>query len=86
MRVCAQRGARRADQGGPTGRLRTPQGQGAAASGRLRKLVDAGLLQPTKPGARQYSIGFSHNMLLRGVVRALTDEGFIPAALAAPPA
>ena len=52
----------------------------------IRKLVDAGLLQPTKPGARQYSIGFSHNMLLRGVVRALTDEGFIPAALAAPPA
>jgi len=24
-------------------------------------------------------------MLLRGVVRALTDEGFIPAALVAPP-
>jgi Fic family protein len=51
----------------------------------IRKLVDGGLLQPTKPGARQYSIGFSHNMLLRGVVRALTDEGFIPAALVAPP-
>lgn len=51
----------------------------------IRKLVDGGMLQPTKPGARQYSIGFSHNMLLRGVVRALTDEGFIPAALAAPP-
>ncbi len=52
----------------------------------IRKLVDGGMLQPTKPGARQYSIGFSHNTLLRGVVRALTDEGFIPAALAAPPA
>lgn len=52
----------------------------------IRKLVDAGMLQPIKPGARQYSIGFSHNMLLRGVVRALTDEGFVPAALAAPPA
>jgi len=52
----------------------------------IRKLVDGGLLQPTKPGARQYSIGFSHNMLLRGVVRALTDEGFIPAALVSPPA
>jgi Fic family protein len=51
----------------------------------IRKLVDGGMLQPTKPGARQYSIGFSHNMLLRGVVRALTDEGFIPAALVAPP-
>ena len=51
----------------------------------IRKLVDGGMLQPTKPGARQYSIGFSHNMLLRGVVRALTDEGFISPALAASP-
>ncbi|EHL23531.1 filamentation induced by cAMP protein Fic [Acidovorax sp. NO-1] len=51
----------------------------------IRKLVDGGMLQPINPGARQYSIGFSHNMLLRGVVRALTDEGFIPAALVAPP-
>lgn len=52
----------------------------------IRKLVDSGMLQPAKPGARQYSIGFSHNMLLRGVVRALTDEGFISPALVAPPA
>lgn len=52
----------------------------------IRKLVDGGMLQPINPGARQYSIGFSHNMLLRGVVRALTDEGFIPAALVAPSA
>ena len=52
----------------------------------IRKLVDGGMLQPIKPGARQYSIGFSHNMLLRGVVRALTDEGFISDALAAPAA
>lgn len=50
----------------------------------IRKLVDAGMLQPINPGARQYTIGFSSNMLLRGVVRALTDEGFIPPALTAP--
>lgn len=50
----------------------------------IRKLVDAGMLQPIRPSARQYSIGFSHNLLLRGVVRALTAEGFIPPALAAP--
>ena len=50
----------------------------------IRKLVEGGMLQPIKAGARQYSIGFSHNLLLRGVVRALTHEGFIPAALAAP--
>jgi Fic family protein len=47
----------------------------------IRKLVDAGLLRPIQAGARQYVIGFSHNMLLRGVVRALTDEGFVPPAL-----
>lgn len=50
----------------------------------VRKLVEGGLLQPIREGARQYSIGFTNNLLLRGVVRALTDEGFIPAALAAP--
>lgn len=50
----------------------------------IRKLVESGMLQPIKPGARQYSIGFSHNTLLRGVIRALTNEGFIPPALTAP--
>jgi len=50
----------------------------------IRKLVESGMLQPIKPGARQYSIGFSHNMLLRGVVHALTHEGCISAALVAP--
>lgn len=50
----------------------------------IRKLVQNGMLQPIAPGARQYTIGFSNNMLLRGVVRALTDRGFVPAALGAP--
>ena len=50
----------------------------------LRKLVDSGMLQPIKPGARQYTIGFTHNKLLRGVMDALSAEGFIPAALTAP--
>lgn len=52
----------------------------------IRKLVESGMLQPIRPNARQYAIGFSHNLLLRGVVRALTDEGFIPPALSAPTA
>lgn len=50
----------------------------------IRKLVDGGMLQPIKPGARQYSLGFSHNVLLRGVVRSLSDEGFISPALETP--
>lgn len=61
---------------GLTGNQRTYQ---------IRKLVDAGMLQPIRPNARQYTIGFSHNVLLRGVISALTVEGFIPAALAGRP-
>ncbi|MFO1253554.1 MAG: Fic family protein, partial [Inhella sp.] len=51
----------------------------------IRKLVESGMLQPVRPGARQYTLGFTHNMLLRGVVRALTDQGFVPPALAGLP-
>lgn len=51
----------------------------------IRKLVEGGLLQPTHPNARQYTVGFSNNMLLRGVIRALTDQGFIPPALSGLP-
>jgi hypothetical protein len=50
----------------------------------IKKLVEAGMLQPIAPGARQYCIGFQHNMLLRTVVQALRNEGFIPDAVAAP--
>ena len=51
----------------------------------IRKLVGSGMLQPTQPGARQYTIGFTHNLLLRGVVSALTAEGLISAALSGAP-
>ena len=47
----------------------------------IGKLVASGMLQPVRPGARQYAFGFSHNMLLRGVVWALANQGFIPSAL-----
>ena len=47
----------------------------------IKKLVERKMLQPIKEGARQYTIGFSNNYLIRGVVYALTNEGFIPAAL-----
>lgn len=57
---------------GLTGQQRTYQ---------IKRLVKDGMLQPIHPDARQYTIGFSNNTLLRGVVRALTDKGFIPNAL-----
>ncbi len=47
----------------------------------IKKLVERKMLQPIKEGARQYTIGFSNNYLIRGVIRALSDEGFIPSAL-----
>lgn len=49
----------------------------------IGKLVDAKMLQPVEPGARYYTLGFL-NPLLRGVVRALRQEGFIADALNAP--
>lgn len=47
----------------------------------IKKLVERKMLQPINEGARQYTIGFSNNYLMRGIIRALSDEGFIPATL-----
>lgn len=50
----------------------------------IKRLVERGMLQPIKEGARQYAIGFSNNYLIRGIIRALSEEGFIPASLNRP--
>ena len=47
----------------------------------IRKLVERRMLAPTHEGARQYTVSFSNNYLLRGVIKALSAEGFIPDAL-----
>ncbi len=47
----------------------------------IKKLVDSKMLQPLREGARQYSICFTNNYLLRGVVHALSTQGFIPSSL-----
>ena len=47
----------------------------------IKKLVERKMLQPIEKGARQYTLGFSNNYLIRGVIRALSNEGFVPAAL-----
>jgi Fic family protein len=47
----------------------------------IKKLVDRNMLQPIKARARQYTIGFSSSYLIRGVILALSNEGFIPASL-----
>jgi len=47
----------------------------------IKKLVEKNMLQPISKGARQYSIGFSNNYLIRGVIQALTNKGFISSSL-----
>jgi Fic family protein len=47
----------------------------------IRKLVERKMLQPIKEGARQYTVGFSNSYLIRGIIRALSNESFIPASL-----
>lgn len=44
----------------------------------IGKLVERGMLAPIREGARQYTVGFANNFLIRGVIRALSSEGFIP--------
>ncbi|MGH8178018.1 MAG: Fic family protein [Steroidobacter sp.] len=60
-----------------------PKLNAAQRTYQIKKLVAAGMLQPIAPGARQYTIGFNHNLLLRGIIHALSEQGFIPAALQA---
>lgn len=52
----------------------------------IRKLVERRMLLPLKPGARQYTIAFANNYLMRGVIAALAADGFIPDTLARPTA
>ncbi|TWC44269.1 hypothetical protein FBY04_14921 [Pseudomonas sp. SJZ080] len=50
----------------------------------IKKLVSQGMLLPINEGARQYTIGFSNNYLMRGVIKGLREQGFIPQPLENP--
>ncbi|CAG8866941.1 hypothetical protein PS627_02224 [Pseudomonas fluorescens] len=50
----------------------------------IKKLVEQGMLLPVTAGSRQYTIGFSNNYLIRGVIKALREQGFIPEPLDKP--
>lgn len=43
----------------------------------IRKLVERQMLIPLSEGARSYYAGFANSYLLRGVMKTLSDEGFI---------
>ena len=47
----------------------------------IKKLVERKMLHPIAPNARQYTLGFDSSYLMRGVIEALTAEGFISAPL-----
>jgi len=47
----------------------------------IKKLVDRQMLLPISEGARQYTVGFRNNYLMRGIIRALSDENFISTSL-----
>lgn len=47
----------------------------------IRDLRDKGMLMPLKEKGRVYTIGFMNNYLLRGVMKVLEQEGFVPLSL-----
>lgn len=44
----------------------------------LSKLLEANMIRPVREGARSYTMNFSNSYLLRGVIHALEQKGFIP--------
>lgn len=77
LRVTAKKGvAKAADLAVAMPGLSAPQ-----RTYQIRKLVERKMLQPVAPGARQYTIGFSNSFLMRGIILALSEEGFIPQTL-----
>ncbi len=47
-------------------------------SRQIRRLIDRKILAPEKPGLRKYIMRFDNNYLLRGIIQALGDRGFLP--------
>lgn len=50
----------------------------AEISRQIRRLVEKKMLIPEKEGKRKYVVRFDNNYLLRGVIRALGEKGFLP--------
>ena len=50
----------------------------AEISRQIKKLTDKNMLVPEKAGSRKYLISFENNYLLRGIIRFLGENGFLP--------
>jgi Fic family protein len=44
----------------------------------IHRLVEQKMLLPISENARRYTLNFSNNYLLRGVIKSLYEEGFVP--------
>lgn len=80
LRIAARKGVAKAADLAVAMPRQTP----AQRSYQIKKLVERNMLQPLKPGARQYTLSFSNNYLMRGIIAALLAEGFIPDTLTKP--
>lgn len=61
--------------------LTMPNMNAAQRTYQIKKLVERKMLHPIAPNARQYTLGFDNSYLMRGVIRALSQESFISAPL-----
>jgi Fic family protein len=50
----------------------------AEISRHIKKLTEKKMLSPEKEGTRKYIIRFNNNYLLRGIIHALGEKGFLP--------
>lgn len=55
-----------------------PKKISAEISRNIKKLKDKKLLTPEKENARKYLISFENKILLRGIIKALDENGFLP--------
>jgi len=59
-----------------------PNTSAAQRTYQIKKLVEHKMLRPISHNARQYTLGFDNNYLIRGVIHALSQESFISRPLA----
>jgi len=50
----------------------------AIISRQIKKLIEKKMLMPEREGARKYLIRFDNNFLLRGIIKSLSEKGFLP--------
>lgn len=50
----------------------------AEVSRQIKRLIDKKMLVPENEGTRKYILRFDNNYLLRGVIKALGEKGFLP--------